>query len=138
MKDFSEDLLLGAEDESRLLGELEQQSLEQIKQLRAHERMSHRVGVVLRPGNASQRGELELSGKTGDISEGGCGAVFPAPVTAGDIYQLEFDHDAIDLPVVFAQAMRCRMLSDNRFEVGFRFFTRVQLQKKTSDHDFLG
>ncbi|MDF1798998.1 MAG: PilZ domain-containing protein [Planctomycetota bacterium] len=138
MKDFNEDLLLGAEDESRLLSELERQSLEQIKQLRAHERMTHRVGVRLRPGNASQRGELDLAGKTGDISEGGCGGVFPEPVMTGDIYQLEFDPKAIDLPVVFAQAMRCRMLSDTRFEVGFRFFTRIQLPKNSSERDLLG
>ncbi len=138
MQDFQDDLRPGAKDDARLPAEREQQSRDRLKPLRAHERMTHRIGVRLRQGNASQRRALDLSGKTGDISEGGCGAVFPEPIMAGDIYQLEFDSAAIDLPVVYAQAMRCRMLSDDRFEVGFRFFTPIQLDKTSSDHDLLG
>jgi hypothetical protein len=51
------------------------------------------------------------------------------PVIAGDIYRLVFDRETLDLPMTFAQCMRCRQLRENAFEVGFRFFVPVTLPK---------
>jgi c-di-GMP-binding flagellar brake protein YcgR len=123
--------------DARLIAELERQSIEQIRQVRAHERIRSRVGVELRPGNASARGDLPVRGKTNDISEGGCSAIFPSAILPGDIFQLEFDATAIDLPVVFAHAMRCRMLKEGSFETGFRFFTPVVMPSTTEASDEL-
>ncbi|MFT6040661.1 MAG: c-di-GMP-binding flagellar brake protein YcgR [Gammaproteobacteria bacterium] len=123
--------------EARLIAELERQSIEQIRQVRAHKRISSHVGVELRPGNASARGELPLSGKTNDISEGGCSAIFPSAILPGDIFQLQFDAKAIDVPVVFAHAMRCRMLKEGSFETGFRFFSPVVIKPRMHGSDEL-
>ena len=119
---------IGDSTDAQLIAELERQSIEQIRKIRAHERFSTRVRIELRPGNASTRSDFHLVGTTADISEGGCSAIFPKPVLPGDIFQLEFDKKAIDLPLVFARALRCRMLKEESFEVGFRFFTPVALK----------
>ena len=121
--------------DEKLLAELEAQSIDAIRKVRAHERVRAQVTVELRPGDSSRRDELHLVGRTADISEGGCSAVFPGPVLAGDVFCLEFD--GLDLPMVFARALRCRMLREGSFEVGFRFFTPVRLEASRSD-DLLG
>lgn len=119
----------GLSPEAQLIAELERQSISEIQKLRAHERKETKVRVDLWPGNSSAQGELHLSGKTNDISEGGCSAVFDAAVLPGDIFRLAFDPKELSLPLVFARVMRCRMLSEDAFEVGFRFFTPVKLPK---------
>lgn len=121
----------GLSPEAQLIRELERQSAAEIKKLRAYERKETKVRVDLWPGNSSSQAELHLSGKTNDISEGGCSAVFDAAVLPGDIFRLAFDPKALSLPLVFARVMRCRMLSEDAFEVGFRFFTPVKLPKAT-------
>ena len=123
--------------EADLIAELERQSLEQIRQVRAHERYSSKVSVELRHGNASAKEDLLLCGKTNDISEGGCSVVFPSALLPGDIFQLTFDSKAIDLPVVFARAMRCRFLKEGSYEMGFRFFTPVVLRAISQDGEDL-
>jgi len=137
MFDSDNDLDLGApkrpeapkSPEAQLIAELERQSLSEIKKLRTYERRETKIGVDLWPGNSSAHDDLHLSGKTNDISEGGCSAVFSAAVLPGDIYRLAFDSKSIELPIVFARAMRCRMLREDAFEVGFRFFSPVKLSK---------
>jgi hypothetical protein len=143
MFDQENDLDLGApkatskNPEAQLIAELEKQSLSEIKKLRAHERRETKVRVDLWPGNSSARDELHITGKTNDLSEGGCSAVFDAAVLPGDVYRLLFDPKAINLPLVFARAVRCRMLREDAFEVGFRFFTSITLEKPRPDHDDL-
>jgi len=125
------DLESRAVDES-LIKDLERQSIDQIRTLRAHERVEAKVRVVLQPGNSSQLRELRVQGVTADISEGGCSAVFPVPVMVGDVFRLQFDPKGIDLPLVFARALRCRMLREEAFEVGFRFFSSVRIKKPSA------
>ena len=123
-------------DES-LIADLERQSIEQIRHLREHERVQTKVRLVLQPGDSSRSRELRLQGVTADISEGGCSAVFPLPVMVGDVYRLQFDPKQIELPMVFARALRCRLVREDAFEVGFRFFSKVELPKRAADGDDL-
>lgn len=109
-----------------LMRDLERQSAEEIKKLRAHDRIDARFEITLHPANASDRTTLPNHGHTADISRGGCGAVFEAPVGVGDVYRIDFD-SAADLPVVFGQCMRCRMVRAGVFEAGFKFFSEVTL-----------
>lgn len=119
----------GASDEQAfdLLKELEQNTPEEIRRQRTHFRVTVKAKVILQSGNASETTRLKLQGITGDLSEGGCRILFPLPVMVGDIYRLTFDRKVLDLPVTFARCMRCHMLRDDAFEVGFRFFNVISL-----------
>ena len=69
---------------------------------------------------------------TGDVSEGGCGLVFPVTIRAGDVYRLEFERAKLDSPVTFARCIRCRFVREGVFETGFRFFTPVPLPRNVA------
>lgn len=112
-----------------LLQELESNTSDELLRQRTHFRIRIKSPLILLPGNASDSLKFKLKGTTGDLSQGGCQALFPMPVIAGDLYRLVFDRDTLDLPMAFAQCMRCRLLRENAFEVGFRFFTPVTLPK---------
>ena len=86
-----------------LLQELGRNTSAEIQRQRAHFRRVIKAGVVLQGGNASDLLKFKLKGVSGDISEGGCSVLFPLPPRVGDIYRLEFDRQAIDLPLTFAR-----------------------------------
>lgn len=119
----------GANDEQAfdLLKELEQNTPEEIRRQRTHFRVTAKAKVILQSGNASETTKMKLQGVTGDLSEGGCRILFPLPVMVGDIYRLTFDRKVLDLPTTFVRCMRCHMLRDDAFEVGFRFFNVISL-----------
>ena len=125
--------------ELELLSEIEAQNPESVAQMRIHERVSLRTRVILRPGNASQVRDLKIQGMTGDLSEGGCRALFPVPVMVGDIFRLEFDLEWIEAPLVFGRCLRCRLVREDVFETGFKFFNPVDLtnRKKVVKEDDL-
>ncbi len=110
-----------------LLKDLERQSIEEIQKLRAHERVDARVDIDVRPGNASDYAIATIKATTSDISEGGCGMVSTVPIGVGDIYRLEFDRKKVDIPVVFARCVRCRLLRESAYEVAMAFFTPISL-----------
>lgn len=117
----------GSSSDADLLLELEQQCIQEIRAQRSHVRLEVKVAVELRPANSSARDAPAVRGVTSDVSRGGCRAVFTAPVHVGDVYRLEFAREELDVSTVFARCMRCRFLSEDAFEVGFRFFTDVDL-----------
>lgn len=111
-----------------LLSELEQQTPEAIRAQRSSERQSVKVGVTIRPGNASDRlAGADVEGVTGDISSGGCRTMSSGPMHVGDVYQLRFAKGELDLPIVYARCLRCRLVREDAFESGFVFFEKVQL-----------
>lgn len=110
-----------------LLKDLERQSIEEIQKLRAHERLDVRTEIKIRSGNVSQAMEPTIVGTTSDVSAGGCGAISQAPLLVGDVYQLEFDREKLDVPVVFARCVRCRMLRENAFEIALAFFSQITI-----------
>lgn len=115
--------------------ELERQSIDQIKKLRSHERYEAKIALTLHPGNASQAGAFSLEGYTKDISKGGCAAVFEGPVPVGDIFRVELDKNMVEVPVVFARCLRCRLVRDDAFEANFSFFSEIVLSELASGPD---
>jgi hypothetical protein len=126
--------------DSDLLKDLERQSIDEIRKLRAHERIDVRIELTIRPGNSSQLGEIDMTGQTCDLSAGGCRVLTPQPIGVGDIFRLQFDRAHLDLGLVFARCVRCRLLREDSFETGFTFFTPIKIgePKKGMDGDLLG
>ncbi len=110
-----------------ILKEIEDQTSDNIRRQRSSERLVIKAKIILQPGNTSECLNMKMLGISGDISSGGCRAMFPAPLKIGDIYRLYFDRDVVDIPMVFARCMRCKLISEDSFETGFSFFTRVIL-----------
>ncbi|HED52848.1 MAG TPA: PilZ domain-containing protein [Phycisphaerales bacterium] len=111
-----------------LLVELEQQTPEAIRRQRSSERYELRCGVIIRPGNASGYQEPDIDAVTGDLSPGGCRLMSSVPLRVGDVYKLEFEKGELDLPIVFARCLRCRLIREDAFESGFVFFTPIKLE----------
>ena len=101
-----------------------------------HQRFEIRVSVLLKPGNSSSL-QAPLEGTSIDVSDGGCMLQFPKPVGVGDVYQLDFDDERLDLPIVFARCRRCRMVREDLFEAGFSFFSSISLQVDSGDESLL-
>ncbi len=118
---------VNAEDGFELLQELGRNTTDEVRRQRAHFRVSIKAALWLQPANASDVLKFKVKGVTGDISEGGCSTLFPIPALVGDIYRLTFDKDMIDLPLTFARCLRCRLIKEDAFEVGFLFFRPICL-----------
>lgn len=106
--------------------ELQKQNVDEIQGLRAHERIETRLTVVLQPADSRKIGQYELRGYTEDVSKGGCKATFPMPPAVGDVVRIRFD-PPMGIPLVFARCLRCRLVREDAFEAGFRFFTEIRL-----------
>lgn len=111
-----------------LLRELEQQTPEAIRRQRSSERQDISVPVGIRPGNSSDRAaKPEVQGVTGDVSTGGCRVMTAQPMLVGDVYQLHFAKGQLDLPILYARCLRCRLVREDAFEAGFVFFEKIEL-----------
>jgi hypothetical protein len=110
-----------------LLEELENQNITKIRKLRKHARFELSVPVRLQPGNASAPEDEGQVGTSRDLSSGGCLVNFERPVGVGDVYRIRFLDDSLDLPLIFGRCLRCIMVRESVFEVGFSFFSQVSL-----------
>ena len=111
-----------------LLCELEQQTPEAIRRQRSSERYELRCGVIIKSANASAYQDPDVDAVTGDLSPGGCRLMSSVPLSVGDVYKLEFEKGDLDLPIVFARCLRCRLIREDAFESGFAFFTPIKLE----------
>ncbi|MFH1747182.1 MAG: PilZ domain-containing protein [Planctomycetota bacterium] len=118
---------LNEDQACELFRELEQNTPQEILRQRGHFRISVKAGVTLYSATTCELLSFEVKGVTGDVSESGCGLVFPVTIRAGDVYRLEFERAKLDLPVTFCRCIRCRFVREGVFETGFRFFTPVPL-----------
>ena len=110
-----------------LLEELSGNTSDEISRRRQHFRLSVKASVVLQPGSTSDLLSFKVRGVTGDLSEGGCSALFPVPPKVGDVYRLLFDKTQLDLPMTFVRCVRCRLVREDAFEAGFKFFKTIAL-----------
>jgi len=115
-----------------LLQELNAATPEAIRRQRAHFRVVIKAAVTMQPGSTSELMNLKVQGVTGDISEGGLSALFPVPARVGDVYRLSFDRTRLDLPMTFARCVRCRLIREDAYENGFRFFAPIALPETLS------
>jgi hypothetical protein len=133
MQDFEEKVGLdvaGLNEE--LLEDLGRQSFEEIQNLRADARVELKIAITLRPGNSSARSDWSTAGYTNDISRGGCRAVLADPPCVGDIFRLSFEDTELGLPMVFARCLRVRLVREDVFDCGFRFFSSLEIPQSGS------
>jgi len=117
------------------LGELQENTSQAILRQRSSERITLRTKVVVRPGNASDRFRFSVEGLTGDISNGGCQILLARPILPGDIYWLSFTEPQVTIGSLLARCMRCRMVQEEAFESGFRFFHDIDLANALQHED---
>jgi hypothetical protein len=116
------------------LADLERNTADEVKQMRAHTRIRVKSEVVAQPGNSSDRLKFKIVGVMGDISAGGCQILFPVALGVGDVYWLTFDKRVLELGSMFARCVRCRVVREDAFEAGFSFFSPIdvsQIRKNT-------
>lgn len=128
----------GSDEAFHVLKDLERNTPEEIRRQRAHFRLSIKASVILQPGNQTDILSFKVKGVTGDISAGGCSALFPVPARVGDIYRLQFDRKSLDLPLTFARCVRCRLVREDAFEAGFAFFSPISLPENVSNEQLAG
>lgn len=123
-------------DAEALIDELSQSTPEAVKKMRSHTRLSIRVNVVVEPASLSHRTGVRLQGITGDVSAGGSQILLPRPLNIGDVYQISFDREKLDIPNVYALCLRGRQVRPDAFEAGLRFIEPVTLPTpEREEHD---
>lgn len=122
-------------DALEALGQLEQNTSEELIRQRASERLQIRTKVWISPGNPSERDRFRIEGLTGDISSGGSLILAARPALAGDIYWLTFSDEHVSIGSLLARCMRCRMVREDTFEFGFRFFENLDLAGTLRKHE---
>ena len=116
-----------------LLQELEKNKSEAIRKMRSHERVSIKSKVIIQSGNTSQLMDFKIQGITGDISPGGSQMLMPLPLNIGDIYRIKFDENMLNLPMTFARCIRCKLIREDAYEVGFIFFSQLNIEDAIVD-----
>ncbi len=116
-----------------LLQELGKNTPEAIRKQRTHERISIKSKVIIQSGNTSQLLDFKIQGITGDISPGGSQMLMPLPLYIGDIYRITFDQSHLKLPMTFARCIRCRLIREDAYEVGFTFFSALNIDSAIVD-----
>ncbi len=113
------------------LADLERNTSEAIIKSRGNTRLRIKTKVIAQPGNSGDRRKIKMQGITGDISASGCQILFPVPTRVGDIYWLTFDKTELKLDSMFARCLRCRLIREDAYEAGFKFFEPVDLSGAT-------
>jgi hypothetical protein len=134
-----EENVFGVTNALEALSELAENTSDAIVRQRVSERVQIRAKVTIRPGNSSRRHEYAIDGLTGDISNGGCQVLIGCPILPGDVYWLSVTDKNLALGSLLARCMRCRMVREDTFEAGFRFFNEIDLAgaiQQQNDHEW--
>ena len=113
------------------LADFERNTSDSVKRSRTSTRVRVKSKVVAQPGNSGDRLKFKIQGVTGDVSTGGCQILFPIPLRVGDIYWLTFDRQQLKLDSIFARCLRCRLIREDAYEAGFKFFDPIDLSAAT-------
>ncbi len=122
-----QDDTLSENDALESLADLEHNKSDVVKRARSSSRIRIKSKVIAQPGNSGDRLKSKVQGVTGDISAGGCQILFPIPLRVGDIYWLTFDRNVLDIDSVFGRCLRCRLIREDAYEAGFKFFQPIDL-----------
>jgi len=124
-----EEDLFKLSDSLEAFNDLERCTDRSIMAQRSSERIEIRVKAIVRPANLSSRHQFSVESVTADISSGGCMVLASRAVLPGDLYHLTFYEDLRNVNPLLARCMRCRMIQDDAFEVGFRFLQNIPLNE---------
>lgn len=120
-------------DALQSIEELEASISESVLRRRAATRYKLCASVVIHSGNLSERGD-GIRGVTGDVSSGGCLIIGTRAILPGDLFCLDFGGgDLADLGSVFARCLRCRFITEGRFEIGVRFLETIDVEYALHD-----
>lgn len=94
------------------------------------------VQLLIRPSNSSQRRETPLRAYCKNLSQSGCGVVTDCAPKVGDMYRFEMPSDTTH-PIhgAHARCVRCHLLDEEAFEVGFSFLSPVDLNVTETQSD---
>ena len=112
---------------NELIKDLSQNTSDAVKSMRQSNRLDVRVKVYVEQASLSVRNGIRLQGVTGDVSSGGSQILLAKPLGIGDVYQLSFDRNELDLAPVYALCLRGRQVRPDAFEAGLRFLEPVTL-----------
>ena len=113
-----------------LIDELAESTPDAVQKMRSRTRLSIRAKVTVEAASLSHRDGRKLQGVTGDISTGGTQILVPRPLLIGDVYQIAFDRELLDIPPVYAICLRGRQVRPDAFEAGLRFLEHVTLPQQ--------
>ncbi len=120
-----------------LLEALETQTPEPLRKLRESERVAIQAFTRLEGSDPTNPLVYEHAA-VGDVSRMGCRILLPAPLQVGAVYKLTMDIDTIeadtlDATTIFARCVRCRLINEDAYEMGMRFFAPVDLDEEKQD-----
>jgi len=130
-----EENVIAAASALEALSELTENTSDAILRQRSSERVRIRTRVTIRPGDSSRRHDYAIDGLTGDISSGGCQVLTERPIVPGDVLWLSFTDKNLAIGSLLARCMRCRLVREDAFEAGFRFFNEIDLAGAIQQHD---
>jgi hypothetical protein len=132
---FTDTHTLSATEALESLSEFERNKPEIIKRARSTSRIRIRSKVIAQPGNSGDRLKSEVQGITGVVSAGGCQILFPITIGVGDFYWLTFDKNDLDIDTVLGRCLRCRLIRENAYEAGFKFFNPIDLSSAVESNE---
>lgn len=135
MLNSNENTLKDGFQADELIDELAKSTSDAVKKLRGQARQSIRVKVFVEPASMSARNGVRFQGITGDISTGGTQILLARPLAIGDVYQISFERDELDIPPVYALCLRGRVVRPDAYEAGLRFLEQVTLPASASTEE---
>lgn len=121
-------------DSLKALAELQSNTDSAVLAQRASERLEIRIRIEVRSANVSARRDFAVEGVTADISNGGCQVILGFPLMVGDYFSISFKEHPLELDNILCRCLRCRLIQDDAFEVGFRFEHNLDLQSHLSSN----
>ena len=115
-------------DSLNALAELQTNMDSAVLAQRASERVEIRIKTQIRSANISTRHQFVVEGVTADISNGGCQLILGHPLRVGDYYAVSFTERPLELDNVLSRCLRCRLVQDDAYEVGFSFEHAIDLK----------
>ena len=122
-------------DALEAMADLERNTSQEIIRQRASERVDIRTKVLIQAGNSSERHCFTVEGVTADISNGGSMVLTGRPIMPGDVFHVTFPATDIAIDSLLARCMRCRMVREDAFEIGFRFLNDIDLASALDSSD---
>jgi len=110
-----------------LIDELSASTTDAVKKMRSSTRLSIRAKVTVEAGSLSHRDGVKLQGVTGDVSAGGMQILVARPLQIGDVYQITFARDELDVAPAYVLCLRGRQVRPDAFEAGLRFLEPITL-----------
>jgi len=127
MFDHLDDELFVMTDAMEALAELERVSDRTLIAQRSSQRLEIQTGITVQPADASHRHRVKIEGLTADLSNGGCMALIPRAILPGDLFWITFAPTHVRVGSLFARCLRCRLVQEDLYEVGFRFLQDVDV-----------